>query len=114
MESQNQPAKRKNDDSQQVPASEYSLEELLANSSCEDFLKQDIIKYINEQDEILIIGTGNSHKIIDINIKNNIKSQFQNISISEMSSDSACRTYNILAFEQRNVKAIILPFNNDK
>jgi uncharacterized protein len=79
-------------------------------SSFEDFLKQDVTKYINEQDEILVIGTGSSHKIININIKNKIKAQFKNISISEMSSDSACRTYNILAFEQRDVKAIILPF----
>tara|TARA_R100001129_G_scaffold7775_1_gene5687 strand:+ start:3935 stop:4150 length:216 start_codon:yes stop_codon:yes gene_type:complete len=38
MERQNQPAKRKNDDTEQVPASGYSLEELLANSSREDFL----------------------------------------------------------------------------
>jgi len=76
----------------------------------EEFLNQNASKYINEQDEILVIGTGNSHKIINISIKNKIKAQFKNISISEMSSDSACRTYNILAFEQRNVKAIILPF----
>ncbi len=49
MESQNQPAKRKNDDSQQVPASDYSLEELLANSSCEDFL-------LSAEDELWLDG----------------------------------------------------------
>jgi uncharacterized protein len=77
--------------------------------SLENFLKNNLSEYLNQNDEILIIGTGKQHKIISEDIKKDIKQQFNNISINEMSSDGACRTYNILAFEDRSVKAIILP-----
>ena len=76
--------------------------------SLENFLKNNLSEYLNQNDEILIIGTGKQHKIISEDIKKDIKQQFNNISINEMSSDGACRTYNILAFEDRSVKAIIL------
>jgi uncharacterized protein len=85
-----------------------NIEELKAES-LEDFLNNPYLHLLNTDLEILIIGTGKNHIIIDSKIKKLIKSSFPNISINEMSSDSACRTYNILAFEERKVMAILFP-----
>lgn len=84
------------------------IEELKVNS-LKDFLNNPVSKLLNNNIEILIIGTGKNHVIIDSKIKQLIKSSFPNVSINEMTSDSACRTYNILAFEERKVMAILFP-----
>lgn len=64
--------------------------------------------------EILLIGTGANHIIIPQKIKNQIKERCPAITISEMNTGSACRTYNILMSEDRNVVAILLlPLTHD-
>lgn len=80
-------------------------------SDLKQFLQDDMTQYLDNKTEILLIGTGEKHQIIDIHIKNALKKQFPNLTINEMNSTSACRTYNILAFEERNVKAILLPID---
>lgn len=58
--------------------------------------------------EILLFGTGKNHKIIKSSLKNKIKEKFPNISINEMTTAAACRTFNILTLEDRKVVAILI------
>ncbi|MFT6332509.1 MAG: hypothetical protein ACJAW3_000848 [Lentimonas sp.] len=76
--------------------------------SVEDFFSQDLSKIIDIEPEIMLIGTGNNHQIIPAILKNKIKSFFPNTSIDEMNTASACRTYNILMMEDRNVAVLLI------
>ncbi|MBM5782684.1 MAG: hypothetical protein FJ368_04600 [Pelagibacterales bacterium] len=58
--------------------------------------------------EIILIGTGNIHKIINYSLKQKLRNNFPNISISEMTTSAACRTFNILTLEDRKVAAILI------
>lgn len=78
-------------------------------NSVEDFFEQDLKNIFDTQPEILLIGTGNNHQIISVHLKNKIKSQYPEISIDEMNTGSACRTYNILMMEDRNVAVFLMP-----
>ena len=62
---------------------------------------------IDQNPEIFLIGTGKNHQIISNKIKSDLKKLFPNSSISEMNTGSACRTYNILISEGRNVLALL-------
>jgi uncharacterized protein len=77
-------------------------------ASIAEFCSYDLTKIFANEPEILLIGTGQNHQILPLNLKNNIKKQYQNIAISEMSSASACRTYNILMAEDRNVATLLM------
>ncbi len=77
--------------------------------SVEDFFEENLKAILNSEPEIILIGTGNNHKIIPIQLKNKIKSQYPATSIDEMTTGSACRTYNILMMEDRNVAAFLMP-----
>ena len=68
-------------------------------SSVEEFFEQDLKNILNIEPEILLIGTGTNHKTIPTNLKDKIKTQYPEISIDEMNTGSACRTYNILMME---------------
>ncbi len=78
--------------------------------SLEDFFEQNLKAIIDFEPEILLVGTGKNHKIISPDLKNKIKTQYPQISIDEMSTASACRTYNILMSEDRNVVAFLMQF----
>ncbi len=78
-------------------------------SNVEDFFLQDWQNIFNIKPEIMLVGTGEKHQIIAQNLKNRIKQQFVEISIDEMSTSSACRTYNVLMMEDRNVVAFLMP-----
>jgi uncharacterized protein len=77
-------------------------------NSAEDFFEQDLKAIFNFEPEILLIGTGVNHKIIPTHLKDKIKSQYPQISIDEMTTGSACRTYNILMMEDRNVAVFLM------
>ncbi len=69
----------------------------------------DLFAKINiSETEIILIGTGNFHKIINHTLKQKLTSKFPNISISEMTTSAACRTFNILTLEDRKVAAILI------
>jgi uncharacterized protein len=69
----------------------------------------DILKQIlTAESEVLLIGTGAKHLRLPENIRHQIKNSFPLISIDEMSSAAACRTYNILITEDRNVVAVLM------
>ena len=73
----------------------------------EDFFEQDLKMILDFKPEILLIGTGNNHQIIPTHLKNKIKTHYPAISIDEMTTGSACRTYNILMMEDRNVAVFL-------
>ncbi len=76
--------------------------------SAEDFFEQDLKAIFNFEPEILLIGTGVNHQIISTHLKDKIKKQYPQISIDEMTTGSACRTYNILMMEDRNVAVFLM------
>ncbi|MFT6077383.1 MAG: hypothetical protein ACJA0S_000828 [Rickettsiales bacterium] len=78
-------------------------------NSVEEFFNADLKNILDSNPEILLIGTGKNHQIISADLKNKIKSQYPEISIDEMTTGSACRTYNILMMEDRNVVAFLMP-----
>ncbi|MES2677448.1 MAG: Mth938-like domain-containing protein [Pseudomonadota bacterium] len=78
-------------------------------NSLADFFEQDLKIIFDFQPEILLIGTGNHHKIISSDLKNKIKTYYPEIAIDEMNTGSACRTYNILMMEDRNVAVFLMP-----
>lgn len=84
------------------------LLEVKVNSIAEIF-SSNLKEVFNEAPEILLIGTGANHIAISPEIKNKIKSQYPAITVSEMATGAACRTYNILMAEDRNVAVILLP-----
>ena len=77
-------------------------------SSVEDFFEQNLKVILDFEPEILLIGTGDNHQIISANLKNKIKTHYPEISIDEMNTCSACRTYNILMMEDRNVAVFLM------
>jgi len=77
-------------------------------NSTEDFFEQDLKAILDFEPEILLIGTGVNHQTIPAHLKNKIKSQYPQISIDEMTTGSACRTYNILMMEDRNVAVFLM------
>lgn len=73
-------------------------------------INMEILRQILDSElEILIIGTGKSHLFIADNLKEQIKNSYPLIAINEMDSGAACRTYNILATEDRKVAVILMP-----
>jgi uncharacterized protein len=81
---------------------EVNIKNLESTNWCE-------VKQLMEGDiDTILIGTGENHQIISDKIKNNIKEFFTKATINEMQNQAACRTYNILVTENRNVMAIIL------
>src|SRR5688572_7170522 len=72
----------------------------ITQAGTEEFWEKDLPKnleqIIDSASEILLIGTGSRHIALPASLKNRIKTLYPAISISEMSSASAVRTYNIL------------------
>lgn len=62
--------------------------------------------FFDSQIEILLIGTGKSHLRLSPNLKTKIKEKLF-VSIDEMSTSAACRTFNILTLEDRKIAAIL-------
>jgi uncharacterized protein len=79
-------------------------------NSIEDFFEQNLKNIFNIDPEILLIGTGDYHQIISSHLKDKIKTIYPQISIDEMTTGSACRTYNILMMEDRNVAVFLISF----
>lgn len=77
-------------------------------NSIEEFFDADLKNIFEIEPEILLIGTGANHKIISPILKSKIKNIYPLISIDEMTTASACRTYNILMMEDRNVATLLI------
>lgn len=78
-----------------------------------EFLEEEkLLSFLNdfseEEIEILLVGTGKKHLRLKQNLRSKIKEKFSNISIDEMATSAACRTFNILTLEDRKVAAILI------
>ena len=81
----------------------YSLKEL------ENVGLSELGSVINQQTEILLIGSGSKHLPLSSDFRQQVKKLYPFLSINEMTSAAACRTYNILVAEERIASAILLP-----
>lgn len=61
---------------------------------------------IDLKPELILLGTGQQHRFIHPKLIRNLTSQ--NIPVECMTTDAACRTYNILMSEGRNVIAALI------
>lgn len=67
-------------------------------------LLQDIIQ---AKPEVLIIGSGEKHQMLPLQLVKLINQQ--GIAVESMASRQACHTYQVLVYEQRRVFALIFP-----
>jgi uncharacterized protein len=66
----------------------------------------DFEKIAELKPDVILLGTGASHKFIHPNLT--VSLSRVGISLECMSTDAACRTYNILMSEGRNVMAALI------
>ncbi len=67
---------------------------------------EDIAQWCQLEPEIIILGTGKTHEWPDMEVLAPLYAK--NIGIEIMSTDAACRTYNLLMTDQRKVIAAML------
>ena len=66
----------------------------------------DLLALLQYQPEIILLGTGQRHRMCDPRISAEVMQHGTGIEI--MSTDAACRTYNVLLGEDRNVLAALI------
>ncbi|AJC49504.1 Mth938-like domain-containing protein [Allofrancisella guangzhouensis] len=74
--------------------------------SVKDINKSHLEIILKTNPEIIIIGTGNKQVLPPVEIINELAKAGK--SIDFMASDTACKTYNLLVNENRNVSCIII------
>jgi len=84
---------------------DYKLVEIESISSFEELSTNFLDKLTDNSPEILIIGTGANHQIMDLNLIKHINNK--GIAIEAMASRQACHTYEVLAHDRRRVNALI-------
>lgn len=62
---------------------------------------------LNDDTEILIVGSGSQHKMLSAQIINQINKQ--GVAIEVMATRPACHTFQVLVHERRKVKALLYP-----
>lgn len=86
-----------------------TAEELALDWTATDFdslTSEHFVKLLALKPEVVLFGTGRSHRFIHPKLMSSLTDQ--NIAVECMSTDAACRTYNILMSEGRNVAAALL------
>ncbi len=78
----------------------------LGEHSLELILKNGWQRLLTDEVEIIIIGTGRKQKFLAAGLLAPLYEK--QIGIEVMTTDSACRTYNILASENRKVVALLM------
>jgi len=68
---------------------------------------EDIEMHLDDEPEVLIIGSGETHQILPIRIVGKLNEI--GIAVESMASRQACHTYQVLCHDQRKVRAIIYP-----
>ncbi len=77
-----------------------------AVANFDDLSTQDFERLATLKPEVLILGTGNTHRFIHPKLTKTLSDK--NIPVECMTTDAACRTYNILMSEGRNVVAALI------
>lgn len=72
----------------------------------EDIQAEDFEQIASHKPDVVLLGTGSRHKFIHPKLSAALTNA--GISLECMSTDAACRTYNILMSEGRNVAACLL------
>jgi uncharacterized protein len=80
--------------------STWSVEKL------DQLTEKNCLEIIAYKPEIVIIGTGTTHQLPSLSIIHYFTNH--QIGIEIMSTSAACRTYNVLALEDRNVLAALI------
>ena len=71
-----------------------------------DSIDSKVLDFIaDNQPEVLVIGTGDTHKIMDISLIKHLNDK--GIAVEAMASRQACHTYEVLAHDKRSVNALI-------
>ena len=65
-----------------------------------------LVKLLDYQPDIILLGTGNEHHILDTRMMMDIMQR--GIGVEAMTTDAACRTYNVLLGEDRAVLAALI------
>ncbi len=84
---------------------DYKFVEIESIASFEELSTDLLDKLTDNSPEILIIGTGANHQIMDLNLIKYINDKA--IAIEAMASRQACHTYEVLAHDRRRVNALI-------
>ena len=66
-----------------------------------------LAKSLINKPEILLLGCGSEAKIVPEEIRDIMRNQ--GIVVEPMGTGAACRTFNVLVLEERNVAAALLP-----
>jgi uncharacterized protein len=86
-----------------------TAEQLMLDWTTENFdglTEGNFAQLLTLQPEVVLLGTGNTHRFIHPKLTAALTAQ--NIPVECMTTDAACRTYNILMSEDRNVAAALL------
>lgn len=76
-------------------------------SSIEDINEENLQRIFDLQPEVILIGTGKSHLFLPPATQAHFIRR--NLSFEVMTTDAACRTFNVLISEGRRVVAALLP-----
>lgn len=72
----------------------------------DNLTEADFERLLSLQPEVVLLGTGSTHRFIHPKLTAVLTAQ--NIPVECMTTDAACRTYNILMSEGRNVAAALI------
>lgn len=74
--------------------------------SIQDLTAADLNQMIELHPTILLIGTGSQHELVDLSVYGHLLNE--RIGVEIMSTSAACRTFNALVAENRNVVAALI------
>ncbi len=90
-----------------ISLSEGKLVQFNGSSSFAKLSFEDLQSHLDDEPEVLIIGSGEYHQILPIRIVGKLNEM--GIAVESMASRQACHTYKVLCHDQRKVRAIIYP-----
>lgn len=78
-------------------------------ASVDDIDEESLRIVFDFEPEVVLIGTGNTQVFLPPNVQNHFFRR--NIGFEVMTTDAACRTFNVLASEGRHVVGALLPLS---
>ena len=90
-----------------ISLSEGKLVDFEGAASFIELTFEDLLSHLDDEPEVLIIGSGEAHRILPIRIVGKLNEM--GIAVESMASRQACHTYQVLCHDQRKVRAIIYP-----
>lgn len=75
-------------------------------SCIQDLTEDMLIRLLEYEPDIILIGTGRNHQLLDTRLMLSVMQE--GVGVEVMSTDAACRTYNVLLGEDRKVLAALI------